>query len=256
METAEEFQHYNRAPITEAILNFRIEPMPADRFALLEEVKSRLAASYPKWQRLEKGEIALSSFSGADGLAFASEDGKFVVQARLDGFSFSQLAPYDRWATFIDRARMAWDVYSAVAMPSKNIVGFFVRYINEFRLPYETPLHQFFHVYPATPNRDTLFTNLLMITEAAIPEIPGGAHTMFFHPLPESAQNIPDVTSESVLTAASPGTPPTFRMVLDNMFRFNVRDYENAWKIMDEVHRIKNATFESQITDRLKETLA
>ena len=40
-----------------------------------------------------------------NGYIFASSDERQIFQARLDGFSFSRLAPYDRWETFRDEAR-------------------------------------------------------------------------------------------------------------------------------------------------------
>jgi hypothetical protein len=45
-------------------------------------------------------------------------------------------------------------------------------------------------------------------------------------------------------------------MLLDNMFMFRIRDESKAWESMDLIRKIKNKTFESQLTEKLKETLA
>jgi uncharacterized protein (TIGR04255 family) len=68
------------------------------------------------------------------GYDFPSGDGKQIFQARLDGFAFSRLAPYDCWESFRDEGRRLWEIYRTVAQP-EVVTRIGVRYINRLDLP-------------------------------------------------------------------------------------------------------------------------
>jgi uncharacterized protein (TIGR04255 family) len=260
-----EHPHYPSAPILEAVLDFRVATLPAAAIDAIQQLGPDLGASYTRSERLKAGRISRSTFSDADGMAYASDDGKHVVQARLDGFSFSRLAPYDRWETFIAEARRTWDAYEGRVLRGRQILGFSVRYINEFTLEYYVPLHVYFNVYPAMPNRDVLFTKLFLMAETATDELPG-RHLVLLAPriLMDDFDARYDEAPVSTTTAESltpgeptetPEAPPPLRIMLDNLFLFEAENASSAWSVMDRVRKIKNDVFNSQITERLKETL-
>lgn len=45
-----------------------------------------------------------------DGFLLSSSDKLRIVQARLDGFTFSRLAPYETWERLRDEAKSAWRI--------------------------------------------------------------------------------------------------------------------------------------------------
>ena len=74
-------------------------------------------------------EVSQSSAGGPDGYLFTSVDGRQVVQARLDGFTFSRLKPYDKWESLRDEARELWQHYVQIASP-ETVTRVALRYIN------------------------------------------------------------------------------------------------------------------------------
>lgn len=252
------FPHYHTAPIVEAVLDFDVATLPSTALTNIEEMGQYLGTTYTRSEPLKHGRVSRATFSDADGVAFASDDGKHLVQARLDGFSFSRLAPYDRWETFIAEAHRTWDVYADHILRGQQITGFSVRYLNEFKLEYDVPLHVYFNVYPAMPNSDTLFSTVFLMVGTATEDLPGRQLTVLApRPIIDRLDDNGEqrVTQPQQVSDDVDRTVPTFPMILDNMFQFEADNAANAWAVMDRVRKIKNDTFNSQITDRLKEKI-
>jgi len=135
--------HLSRAPIAEAILDFRVKPrddlQPAE-FGVLAE---KLRAVYPTQGRTTLGELDIAV--GPDGMPathvrgevsgwlLRSEDGR-VVQFRRDGYTFSKLRPYTSWEEIEPEAIAHWEEYCAIARPLA-LTRLAVRYINAMDLP-------------------------------------------------------------------------------------------------------------------------
>src|SRR4029077_18354423 len=71
---------------------------------------------------------------GKIGYRFSAADGRQLVQFRLDGFTFSRLAPYTQWETVFEEASRLWRVYETAA-PLEEVSRIAVRYINLLPLP-------------------------------------------------------------------------------------------------------------------------
>jgi uncharacterized protein (TIGR04255 family) len=128
-----EWNVFPNAPITEALLDIRVQVPAEVNLAQIETYYDSVKERYPtkrerhSWQGGFKlnppGSIeVLQSQGGPDGYLFTSTDGKQIVQARLDGFTLNRLKPYDRWETFRDEARQLWQLYVHVANPSRSPV--------------------------------------------------------------------------------------------------------------------------------------
>ena len=100
-------RHLKNAPITEALIDFKVI-LPSDfRVQDFESLSDKLCDRYPKRleQRKYKTELQLEKDKritqntdyDLGGYYFKSEDEKKIAQFRKDGFSFSQLSPYTRW---------------------------------------------------------------------------------------------------------------------------------------------------------------
>jgi uncharacterized protein (TIGR04255 family) len=245
-------RHYNRAPIFEAMLAFSWAPEEASEEPVLDQIGKLLADKYPRWQYvLPTGQIATTPLPGdiaVEFRAFASEDGRSVVKVGRASFSVHVLAPYDSWEPFLAEAHRVADIYfSAISRPVGG-VDLSVRYLNLFAIPFRRPLHEFFNVYPAWPERDVLFNRLYMRAETSIVELPG---TLTVYLTPRGKESTAPGAPEAV-----PEAPDSFEMYLDNHFRFRIQDFDRVWALMDRVRKIKNDTFNSQITERLKEVIS
>ena len=131
---------YERAPITEAIIDIRVQAEPALR--TLEELHLQVADLYPgKTKRFEVvGQISAGAAVGASatqtqtGFAFTSKDSKQIFQAKTEGFTFSRLRPYGNWVELRDEARRLWAIYRDATTPIR-ISRVAVRYINQIDIP-------------------------------------------------------------------------------------------------------------------------
>jgi uncharacterized protein (TIGR04255 family) len=246
--------HYARDPILEAFVGFDWETedeeatRPATDPRLLDELGTLLASEYPRSQPISYDGRFLRSGNfddpAAKGRAYATEDGKQVVRAFNARFTFHRLAPYRRWEPFVAEAHRIAELYHSVFPRRNGEVQVVVRYLNVFSIPLEHPLHEFFNVYPAWPERDVLFTRVFMRVATAFEE-PHGHLTTFFLP-----------RGDEYNTAVSrPDDPNSFDMILDNIFDYTFADDRTAWATMDSIRKKKNDTFNSQITPRLRESI-
>ena len=105
--------HYRNVPITEAIIDLRVEPTCEPVADTLESVGNDEQDVYPERTPILMGtgylqwgdRVSATASSSPLGTRFASRDGKVIWQARLDGFTISRLAPYHRWESFRDEPR-------------------------------------------------------------------------------------------------------------------------------------------------------
>jgi uncharacterized protein (TIGR04255 family) len=138
-----EQRYLRNAPITEAIIDFRVKASPdinAQRFATL---KSRLSTQLPTMEEqrhflLEvarnKEEISTQQRHGIQGYRFKAADGKTIAQFRVDGFTFNRLPPYTRWEQLFPQAMELWRIYWETAHPV-TVTRLALRYINRIHLP-------------------------------------------------------------------------------------------------------------------------
>lgn len=143
--TAPAFPHLNNAPITEAIIDFRVRLPGAFEILRLKEAHPQLSADYPTIeeqqvtqqqfeQRLGQPPKLMVRSQGVLGYRFRSGDSKSIVQFRRNGFTFNRLKPYPSWDQVFPEACRLWNIYSTVAGP-EEISRIAVRFINRLQLP-------------------------------------------------------------------------------------------------------------------------
>ncbi len=238
-------RHYPNAPITEALIDLRVELPKRTTVADLEKVHAEEKSAYPikKNRNLVIGQmqfgqqVAAAASSKHIGFLFTSKDEKQIFQARLDGFTMSRLAPYESWDVFCKEARRLWDRYRSVAEP-KKLVRLAVRYINRLDLPLPVPdLKEYLRTVPEIS-----------------PDLPQDLSGYFLH------LRIPmgDIKSTLLVnqTIIEPNGPNVVSVVLDNDIcrDADVPQNEDAvWSFFEELRVRKNEVFESSITDRTRE---
>ena len=162
----------SNAPIREAVLELRTSPPQQDIEPTLREIIEGLEGyKEPTTLRVFEGNI---SFSGGDepaaetvlhrvqGFRASSEDDLRVIQFKVDGVTFSRLAPYTTWEEAAAEAKILWQAYADVIAP-ETVTRIAVRYINHIRLPHPIrDIDDYFTSLPRIP--DTLpqvFTSFL-----------------------------------------------------------------------------------------------
>jgi len=150
---------YSHAPITEAVVEFRVTQRPTltlDELNGLGTAESEYPLITPRFDvqgEFELTDVAVSTSARRihSGYVFSREDRSQIFQARLDGFSFSRLPPYDTWGPFAEEAVRIWRRYVAVARPiSVDRIG--VRYVNRIDVPKDSiEIKDYLNVWPEIP---------------------------------------------------------------------------------------------------------
>lgn len=155
-------RHLSRAPITEAIIDFRVKSSAGsdpDRFPGLRE---QLSKSFPKVEERRAGQITFQLTSagprppefeelGLQGLFFKSDDEKLIAQFRVDGFTLNRLSPYTSWEALFPTAIELWGFYVTAAKP-EAVTRLALRYINRIPLPSDQGnLARYLRASPAIP---------------------------------------------------------------------------------------------------------
>lgn len=241
-------KHYSRAPLTEALLDIRVEIPGEIGLSRLAEVHLGQEGDYPKREEgfIVHGQMSVGSEVGAsakqisNGYRFVSQDHRQIFQARRDGFTFNRLAPYETWNSFREEARRLWTAYRSIATP-KNITRIGVRYINRFDLP-----------LPITDFKDYFRT---------VPEISSGMSqglSGYFMQLqlPQADLNAMLVLNQALIP---PPAPNMVSVLLDIDLHSDSdlpSDEQGLWDRFELFHTRKNKVFEACITDRVRRMIA
>lgn len=244
-------QRYNKPPITEAIIDLRVDPRPDLALEILKQISGDHTKDYPDikpmfettgMMQVEPGIGATASAQQKQtGYRAVSVDGKYVCQRQLGGFTFSRLSPYESWEPFRALAKNLWGTYRAAAIP-QSVSRIAVRYINKIDIP--------------TPN-----------THSAI-EL-----KEYFRTGPEISQDLPqaiagffmqvqlpqdDISAKVIINQTI--VPPPIKGVVSVILDIDLfcdqavpNDEDSIWSYLEELRVRKDELFESCITDSTRE---
>ena len=238
--------HLPKAPITEALIDIRVR-LPADTsIGTLAAFRDAIRNDYPtcrerrRWRgklhASDKGTLTVEADSEEpDGYLLTSADGRQVVQARLDGFTFSRLKPYQDWERLLDTARSLWAPYRQVVQPTL-ITRIALRYINRMELP--LPLD---------------FKEWILTQPEVAPTLPQGLSGFFVR------LNIPFEDPEGFVNLTQAVEPGEYSQHVPLIFdidaflpgRFDPDD-DSMWDRFGDLQTIKNTVFFGSITDRTR----
>lgn len=243
------YETFTNAPITEALLDIQVTLADASVFQTLEPFCDAISSEYPnrrfrkEWRTEisvsdDRGPFTVSPEGGVVGYLLTSADGSQVVQARVNGFTFSRLRPYQDWGRMQSEARRLWEIYLDVAAP-QSIERIALRYINRLELP--LPLEDF-RGYVTTA-----------------PEIAPGLPQSLSHFLMQL--HMPSPHHDAIAIVTETIEPPTgdqtrLPFILDiDAFRKGVLDPRDTtlWERFEKLHALKNEIFFHSITDKAKE---
>ena len=135
----------SRPPITEALIDFRVDGAQAATHDLIEGLAAKLSSEYPQTRGHRSSETSLEVREGrgpatiareldSEGAVLVSCDDKLIAQFRPAGFTLNRLRPYTSWEEIYPEALRLWEEYLAVFQP-KRVMRVAVRYINHVHLP-------------------------------------------------------------------------------------------------------------------------
>ncbi len=238
-------RHLARAPIKEAVIDFRVTSAPdgavSDFRSLVDEHASEFASVSPIWMTgfqiqvgpqaaddVKKENVEIGVRLGAPGQ---------VVQLRRDGFTFSKLEPYTSWEDIAPVALEWWDRYCLAARPL-SIDRVAMRYVNHIPLPAPPfDLDEFLTCAPRVP--------------AELPQ--------FFAQF--GSRVVVDAGARGFVSVVqmfnSPELPPN-AVVLDiDAFRLGSfgRDRADVLPVFEDLRELRNQAFFGSLTERCLESM-
>lgn len=239
--------HYEKAPITEAIIDLRVAFDAPIKMKRLEEAFAGETERYPSAKRLQEsfGQIEfgprLSTSARTEdlGFAFTAVDEKQVAQFRRNGFTFSRLAPYESWEPFSAEAKRLWEVYRRRLAP-KSIDRLAVRYINRIQLPPSIDdISHWLKTYPEVADGvSKTVAGFFMHVTIPQPELKGSLALI---------ETVDERRSDK-------GEGAAIILDLDLYRAVEVpQDEESIWAYFEQLHLRKNEVFEACITDKTRE---
>lgn len=242
--------HFAHPPITEAIISIVIQDLPDSTIDRIRSLVRRVFPEYAKATDISHtqfiGEIRPETAPKTSaqqkflGLQFQSEDLKQIFQARLNGFSFHRLAPYDRWETFRDEAFRLWELFREMVGEPKPL-SFSVRYINALVVPAPGLLEDVLKIYPEIPAEwPQMLENYVMRLE---------------FPISGQTNDAGHLTAVQTLLPSKPGTAS---ILLDLNLQYPAlrNSNETLWQRIDAVRPIKNRLFDASLTEGMKAQLS
>lgn len=243
--------HFPKAPITEALLDIRVS-LPSDTsLEMLELFQQEIKNQYPLTRKRVSGTFSfgfkdqaapvVEQSAHTDGFFFTSADQQRIVQARLDGFTFSWLKPYDRWETFRDEAKRLWEHYQKIASPL-SITRVALRYINRIDLPFKD-------------GRSVDFNEYLLTRPEISPELPQDLAD-FFVRLVIMEKKLPAFAVVTQTLQQADKQSGVLPLILDiDVFREATFPCatEEVWCFFEKLRQLKNDVFLRSLTDKTKE---
>ncbi len=238
-----EVQHLENAPIREALIDIQVNPRPDLEINSLKQFHDSLKKDYPKEQIQKQFHISLNlsqtrktaHTEEPTGFRYESDDGRQIVQARRDGYTFSRLEKYETWTNLRSEAVRLWKIYQEIARPD-SVKRVAVRYINSFKI--EAPFEKYLQAPPISipglsVNLQEFLTRIVVHNEA----------------LDASA-----IITQALKEMDTDGTNP---LILDiDVYKVVALDPadKQIWSIIDSFHDLKNDLFFNSITEETMET--
>jgi uncharacterized protein (TIGR04255 family) len=246
---ATEAIHFENAPIRESIIAIQVHDLPESNALELRSLPEQVKDSYPQKLDLTQAEFVgqlgpqgptAAASQQIIGFQFQATDSKQIFQARVNGFSFHRLAPYQSWRPFRDEAFRLWKLYREVVGPVK-VINFSVRYINALVVPAPGLLEDYLRVYPhIPPDIPQMLRNYLMRLDLLLEDEGSGEGTLTL------TQNF------------LPSEPGTSSILLDNLFFYGASDVSDdiLWHRIDAVQAVKNRVFVAALTPWMQKRIS
>ena len=236
---------YPRAPIIEAVIEFKTAPMPLD---LAGKTRDKLRTRFAKVEDLL--EIKITSELGTNlapqvqripiGYRLMTDDATGVTSVQVHGLSISRLAPYLGWGPFSEDVAEQWRIWwKAAKRPNLTRLG--MRFMNRIDIP-------------ESSGASHLNSDYVTVSAALGIPFEGPRQFMGIHVLARAKDEdigarvqVSDVDSPLIGHSA-------VSIDIDVFCEANVPQSEDGiWAVLNRLRIVKNEIFESAITDRARE---
>lgn len=236
------YPHLQNAPIREALIDIQVNPRSDLEINEMKQFHDSISADYPKEQIQQQFHISFSLGQTRKtayteeprGFRYESEDGKQVVQARRDGYTFSRLEKYETWENLRREAVRLWNLYKEVAKP-EAVKRVAVRYINSFKV--KDPLEKYLQAPPTIPPHLS-FSMQEFLTRTVVHDDTSDANA---------------IITQGVKVIEDDGSVP---LILDiDVYKVVSLepDDKQIWSIIESFHDLKNDLFFNSITNETVE---
>ena len=244
-----DFHILPNSPITEALLDIKAKLPDGVGLNIFNEFQENIKDRFEDRKTMHSFKAEFRFSPGKDestpitpkdkieGYIFHSKNENKIVQARLDGFTFNKLRPYEDWNKFHSEARELWELYNKIVKPiSVNRIA--LRYINRIEIP--------------LPFND--FSEYILTNPQIAPELPQSlSHFLMRIEIPNN-----EIGAIAIITQTM--QKPTETQKLPLIFDIDaikaVKYTENIsdmWNDFCLLRQFKNEIFFNSITEKTKE---
>jgi len=238
-------RHLNNAPITEALIDLVVKlPIETKDVSRIRSLHERIRERFPQEKEMQHIEYQFEigpprkekTTSSPLGYRYDSADGRQVVQAKLNGFTFSWLKPYETWEVLRREAFSMWQLYQEIMKP-EAIIRVATRYINQIEIP--EPLTDFDDYLTAGP-----------VVPKALPQV----LTSFFTRIvvPDEENQMTAVITQAFQLGAKSNVVPVI-LDIDVSKEKLFANQSDAWDTIDSLRSFKNLIFFDSITEKTAE---
>jgi uncharacterized protein (TIGR04255 family) len=150
--------HLANAPIVEAVVDFRVLPQENVNSETFAGLTASIGNRYSQNSSLQsvEGRFGIENGQFVNDLSKPTTIGwryhsdTEIAQFRLNGFTFSKIAPYTTWKEVFEEACRLWKVYLQIHDP-KQVSRVAVRYVNQMRLDAHAKLDEYLESPPLLP---------------------------------------------------------------------------------------------------------
>ena len=237
---SEKFQHLDKAPIVEAVIDIRIVPSEKwDEVSFQTALKQRLP-DFPKIECIREARYQLAPGKpgspvvedlGCIGLKLHSKDNLHIVQFNKGNFCFSRLKPYEDWERFTQEALKLLVIYCELLKPTEvGRIG--LRFINRIAVKQATFEPSDYYKYPPESPKELGWplANYLHHDVIQVPETPYAVNLI------KTFQNV----------NGEVGLILDIDVFMQNRFEFSKA---RIIECLEEMRWIKNKIFFSSLTD-------
>jgi uncharacterized protein (TIGR04255 family) len=245
----EQAKDYSRSPIVEARIEIKVKLSPEMEVTNLMQIASAIESEYEIEHQYFNinGQITVdsdlvvsaSANNSPAGYSFLAENKQRRIQARLDGFTFSQFTPYSGWTDFQGTARNLWEIYDRATNPIE-IESLALRYINRIEIPSTNiSLKDYFTNFPEiSPDLQKTLGTYIMHLQIPMEEVNSVAHITQARVPPHSLDTLFVILDINIITEGTISIQA-----------------EDIWKQFNLMHQNSGQVFESFITNKTRESI-
>lgn len=233
---------YSKAPILEAVLDFRFERLPPSSLHVIDQFAATLEG-FRKVGDLFEGSVDLeeqSSTSEKIGVQLASKDNTYILLLSLEGFKCSRMRPYTDWESFREDTQPHWLAFTSL-FPVLTYRRIALRYINSLLLPIATS-QDYLNIRPQFPESEAFGNVKRHLSQAILGQ--------------------DDIESIVVLNfgRTDEGKAGIGTYIIDIDIFKEIKDKHctgnDLWTAIEKLRERKDAVFESCITDSTRALIA